>query len=196
VDERPWLVVGLGNPGGQYAANRHNVGRMVLDELARRMGVRFGRHKTNAFVAEGREAPGGARYVLAAPETYMNESGRPVGRLVKFYSLTPDRLIVVHDELDIPFGALRLKSGGGHGGHNGVRDIATVLGTPDFARVRVGIGRPPGRQPAADFVLRDFTPTERKDLPLLVVDAADAVLALSTDGLAAAQQRFNAPPPT
>ena len=100
----------------------------------------------------------------------------------------------MHDELDIPFGALRLKTGGGHGGHNGVRDIATVLGTPDFARVRVGIGRPPGRQPAADFVLRDFTATERKELPLLVGDAADAVLALSTDGLAAAQQRFNAPP--
>jgi PTH1 family peptidyl-tRNA hydrolase len=194
VDEGPWLVVGLGNPGGQYAGNRHNVGRMVLDELARRMGVRFGRHKAGALVAEGREAPGGVRYVLAAPETYMNESGRPVGRLVKFYSLPPDRLIVVHDELDIPFGALRLKSGGGHGGHNGVRDIATVLGTPDFARVRVGIGRPPGRQPAADYVLRDFSATERKELPLLLADAADAVLALSTDGLAAAQQRFNAPP--
>ena len=194
MDERPWLVVGLGNPGAQYAANRHNVGRMVLDELARRMGVRFSRHRTNAFVAEGRETPGGARYLLAAPETYMNESGRPVGRLVKFYSLTPDRLIVVHDELDIPFGALRLKSGGGHGGHNGVRDIAAVLGTPDFARVRVGIGRPPGRQPAADFVLRDFAPAERKELPLLLGDAADAVLALSTEGLAAAQQRFNASP--
>ena len=194
MDEGPWLVVGLGNPGAQYAGNRHNVGRMVLDELARRMGVRFGRHKTNAFVAEGRETPGGPRFVLAAPETYMNESGRPVGRLVKFYSLTPDRVIVVHDELDIRFGALRLKTGGGHGGHNGVRDIATVLGTPEFARVRVGIGRPPGRQAAADFVLRDFTPTERKELPLLVGDAADAVLALSTDGLAAAQQRFNASP--
>ena len=194
MDESPWLVVGLGNPGGQYAGNRHNVGRMVLDELAHRMGVRFKRHRTNAFVAEGHDRPGGARYLLAAPETYMNESGRPVGRLVKFYSLTPDRLIVVHDELDIPFGALRLKSGGGHGGHNGVRDIAAQLGTPDFARVRVGIGRPPGRQPAADFVLRDFTPAEKKELPLLVGDAADAVLALSTDGLAAAQQRFNAPP--
>ncbi|MGN6742678.1 MAG: aminoacyl-tRNA hydrolase [Amnibacterium sp.] len=195
MDERPWLVVGLGNPGAQYAGNRHNVGRMVLDELARRMGVRFSRHRTNAFVAEGRETPGGTRFLLAAPETYMNESGRPVGRLVTFYSLTPDRLIVVHDELDIPFGALRLKAGGGHGGHNGVRDIAAVLGTPEFARVRVGIGRPPGRQPAADFVLRDFTPAERKELPLLVGDAADAVLALAADVLAAAQQRFNAGPP-
>jgi PTH1 family peptidyl-tRNA hydrolase len=193
VDERPWLVVGLGNPGAQYAGNRHNVGRMVLDELARRMGVRFSRHRTNAFVAEGRETPGGPRYLLAAPETYMNESGRPVGRLLKFYSLTPDRLIVVHDELDIPFGALRLKSGGGHGGPNGVRDIAAVLGTPDFPRVRVGVGRPPGRQPAADFVLRDFTPTERKELPNVLVDAADAVVALATDGLEKAQQAFNAP---
>jgi peptidyl-tRNA hydrolase, PTH1 family len=195
MDERPWLVVGLGNPGGQYVGNRHNVGRMVLDELAKRMGVRFSRHRTNAFVAEGREVPGGARYLLAAPETYMNESGRPVGRLMKFYSLTPERLIVVHDELDIPFGTLRLKSGGGHGGHNGVRDIAAVLGTPEFARVRVGIGRPPGRQPAADYVLRDFGAAERKELPLLVGDAADAVLALADDGLAAAQQRFNGPLP-
>ncbi len=194
MDERPWLVVGLGNPGSHYAGNRHNVGRMVLAELADRFGVRFTKHRTGPSVAEGRERPGGVKYLLAAPQTYMNESGRPVGALVKYYDLTPDRVIVVHDELDIPFGALRLKTGGGHGGHNGVRDIAAVLGTPEFPRVRVGIGRPPGRQPAADYVLRDFGPTERKELPLLVGDAADAVLALSTEGLAAAQQRFNRPP--
>jgi PTH1 family peptidyl-tRNA hydrolase len=168
---------------------------MVLEELAGRMRARFTRHRTGAGVAEGRLVPGGPRFVLAAPQTYMNESGRPVGQLVKFYSLPPERLVVVHDELDIPFGALRLKSGGGHGGHNGVRDIATVLGTPEFPRVRVGIGRPPGRQPAADFVLRDFSAEERKELPNLLVDAADAVEALAADGLEAAQQRFNGPRP-
>jgi PTH1 family peptidyl-tRNA hydrolase len=193
VDDRPWLVVGLGNPGSQYAGNRHNVGRMVLDELAGRMRARFTRHRTGAGVAEGRPVPGGPRFVLAAPQTYMNESGRPVGQLLRFYSLPPERVIVVHDELDIPFGALRLKTGGGHGGHNGVRDIAAVLGTPDFPRVRVGIGRPPGRQPAADFVLRDFSAEERKELPNLLVDAADAVEALAADGLEAAQQQFNGP---
>jgi PTH1 family peptidyl-tRNA hydrolase len=193
MDERPWLVAGLGNPGPQYAGNRHNVGRMVLDELARRMSARFTRHRTGAFVAEGRETPGGPRFVLAAPQTYMNESGRPVTQLLKFYSLQPERMIVVHDELDLPFGDLRLKSGGGHGGHNGVRDIAAMLGSPDFPRVRVGIGRPPGRQPAADYVLKDFTPAERKVLPGVVVDAADAVLALAVNGLESAQARFNAP---
>ncbi len=190
-----WLVVGLGNPGPTYAGNRHNVGRMVVDHMAESMGVRFTRHRTGAGVAEGRFAPGGVKYVLAAPETYMNESGRPVGRLATFYGLGADRIVVVHDELDIAFGALRLKTGGGHGGHNGVRDIAAVLGTPDFARVRVGIGRPPGRQPAADFVLQNFTQAERRELPNLVVDAADAVQALVDDGLERAQQRFNAPRP-
>ena len=193
MDERPWLVVGLGNPGTQYAGNRHNVGRMVLDELAERMHARFTRHRTGAGVAEGRSVPGGPRLVLAAPQTYMNESGRPVAQLLRFYSLAPERMIVVHDELDIPFGALRLKTGGGHGGHNGVRDIAAVVGTADFPRVRVGIGRPAGRQPAADFVLRDFSGEERKELPNLVVDAADAVEALATAGLEAAQARFNGP---
>jgi PTH1 family peptidyl-tRNA hydrolase len=193
MDGLPWLVVGLGNPGTPYAGNRHNVGRMVLDELAHRMGARFTRHRTGALVAEGRETPGGPRFVLAAPQTYMNESGRPVTQLLKFYSLTPDRMIVVHDELDLPFGDLRLKSGGGHGGHNGVRDIAAMLGTPDFPRVRVGIGRPPGRQPAADYVLTDFGRTERKTLPEVVTDAADATLALAADGLERAQAQFNAP---
>jgi PTH1 family peptidyl-tRNA hydrolase len=188
-----WLVVGLGNPGPQYAGNRHNIGRMVVDELASRFGARISRHKTGAGVAEGRDRPGGTRFVLAEPQTYMNESGRPVGALATFYSLPAERVIVVHDELDIPFGDLRLKTGGGHGGHNGVRDIAAVLGTPEFPRVRVGIGRPPGRQAAADFVLKDFASTERTELPLLIGDAADAVIDLAELGLDAAQQRWNAP---
>ncbi len=187
-----WLVVGLGNPGPQYAGNRHNVGRMVVDELARRFGARYARHRTGPQVAEGRDRPGGTRFVLAAPQTYMNESGRPVRALLDYYAVPLGRLVVVHDELDLPFGDLRLKSGGGHGGHNGVRDIAAVAGA-DFARVRVGIGRPPGRQPSADFVLRDFSAAERAELPLVVGEAADAALDLAGLGLEGAQQRWNAP---
>ncbi|PPF78696.1 aminoacyl-tRNA hydrolase [Subtercola sp. Z020] len=194
VDDR-WLVVGLGNPGPEYAGNRHNVGQMVLDDLAARFSGAFKAHKTNARVAEGRLVPGGTRFVLAKPNSYMNNSGGPVAGLLSYYSLDPAHLIVVHDDLDIPFDTLRLKAGGGHGGHNGIRDIIAATGTPDFARVRVGIGRPPGRQSAADFVLRDFTSTERQVLPNLLADAADAVELIAADGLTAAQQRFHAPPP-
>src|ERR1700712_2704171 len=158
MTDAAWLVVGLGNPGTQYAGNRHNVGRMVVDELAGRIGARFTRHRTGAAVAEGRARPGGSRFVLVAPQTYMNESGRPVAALVKFYGMPLDHVIVVHDELDIPFGDLRLKTGGGHGVHSGARDVAARAGGPDCPRVRVGTGRPPGRHPAADYVLRDFTP--------------------------------------
>jgi PTH1 family peptidyl-tRNA hydrolase len=189
VDTNQWLVVGLGNPGPDYAGNRHNVGQMVVAELASRLSASFKSHRAHALVAEGQT--GGVRYVLAKPLSFMNLSGGPVAALVKYYKLDVARLIVVHDELDIPFDTLRLKVGGGHGGHNGIRDIAAALGTPDFARVRVGIGRPPGRQPAADFVLRDFTATERATLPNLISDAADAVEQIATEGLAAAQLRFH-----
>lgn len=188
----PWLVVGLGNPGPGYAATRHNVGQMVLDELAARGGLTFKTHKTNATVAEGRLTPGGPRFVLAKPNTYMNVSGGPVAQLLRFYSLDPSRLIVVHDELDIPFDTVRLKSGGGHGGHNGVRDIIAATGTGDFIRVRVGVGRPPGSQAAADHVLKAFGAEERKNLPILIGDAADAVEQIAVDGLTAAQNRFHA----
>jgi PTH1 family peptidyl-tRNA hydrolase len=188
-----WLVVGLGNPGPGYASHRHNVGQMALDELASRTGAAFKRHKTNAIVAEGRLGPGGARLVLAKPSSFMNLSGGPVAQLMRFYSLTPDRLIVLHDELDIPFDTIRLKTGGGHGGHNGLRDIQSAIGSADFARVRIGIGRPPGRQDPADFVLTPFSKAEREVLPSLLADAADAVESLITEGLAAAQQRFHAP---
>ncbi len=189
--EGPWLVVGLGNPGPGYAATRHNVGQMVLDELASRGGLAFKTHKTNATVAEGRLAPGGPRFILAKPNTYMNVSGGPVSQLLRFYSLDPSHLIVVHDELDIPFDTLRLKSGGGHGGHNGVRDIIAAIGTGDFARVRVGVGRPPGSQAAADHVLRAFSSAERKTLPILTADAADAVEQIAAEGVTAAQNRFH-----
>ncbi|WP_202567401.1 aminoacyl-tRNA hydrolase [Agreia sp. COWG] len=193
MSDNVWLVAGLGNPGPGYAHNRHNVGQMVLDELARRIGAKFGRHKANATVAEGFLRPGGPKLVLAKPNSFMNNSGGPVSQLLNFYSLGADRLIVVHDELDIPFDTLRLKTGGGPGGHNGVRDIISAAGTPDFIRVRVGVGRPPGRMDAADFVLRDFSGTERTTLPILLVDAADAVEKIADDGLTAAQQQFHSP---
>ncbi|QTX06313.1 aminoacyl-tRNA hydrolase [Agromyces archimandritae] len=191
--ENTWLVVGLGNPGDRYAATRHNVGQMVADELAARIGAAFKRHKTPSRVAEGFLAPGGPKLVVAKPNSYMNTSGGPVSALAKFYSVPPERIIVLHDELDIPFDAIKLKRGGGHGGHNGIRDIAQALGSPEFTRVRVGIGRPPGRQDAADFVLKPFGTAERASLPVLIGDAADAVEAVVADGLTAAQQRFHSP---
>jgi PTH1 family peptidyl-tRNA hydrolase len=186
-----WLVVGLGNPGPGYAANRHNVGQMVTAELANRMRATFKSHKSNARVAEGRVVPGGPRFVVANPNTYMNVSGGPVNALLKFYSLPVQQLIVVHDELDIPFDTLKLKQGGGHGGHNGLRDIISATGSNDFVRVRVGIGRPPGRMQAADFVLQNFSTTERQTLPNLIDEAADAVELIAGSGLTAAQLKFH-----
>ncbi|SEB35688.1 peptidyl-tRNA hydrolase, PTH1 family [Paramicrobacterium humi] len=187
-----WLVVGLGNPGPGYAKTRHNVGQMVVDELARRIGASFARHRAHAVVAEGRVRPGAAKLIIAKSLSYMNTSGGPVAALLDYYSLDAAQLIVVHDELDIPFDTLKLKIGGGHGGHNGLRDISKAV-SPDFVRVRVGIGRPPGRQDAADFVLKPFTGGERELLPSLLADAADAVECVAEEGLLAAQQKFHAP---
>ncbi|OII36188.1 aminoacyl-tRNA hydrolase [Curtobacterium sp. MMLR14_014] len=187
------VVVGLGNPGPDYAGNRHNVGQMVLDELASRMGATFKKHKTPNQVAEGRLVPGGTRLVLAKPGSFMNTSGGPVSSVLGFYSATPADLVVVHDELDLPFDTVRLKGSGGHGGHNGLRDIIKATGTNEFMRVRVGIGRPPGRQDPADYVLRDFSAAEKKTLPILLAEAADAVEAIAEVGLLAAQQRVHAP---
>ncbi|MFE7844395.1 aminoacyl-tRNA hydrolase [Microbacterium sp. NPDC057407] len=188
-----WLIVGLGNPGPRYELTRHNVGQLVLDELAARRGETFRAHKANARVAETWLRPGGAKLVLAKPNTFMNVSGGPVAGLAKFYGIGADHVVVVHDELDIPFDSIKLKTGGGHGGHNGVRDVAKALGSADFARVRVGIGRPPGRQDPADWVLDPFSAGERKDLPILLTDAADAVEQLVGEGLVAAQQKHHAP---
>jgi PTH1 family peptidyl-tRNA hydrolase len=193
VSENTWLVVGLGNPGTQYAGNRHNVGQMVADELAARLGAAFKSHKTPSRVAEGFLRPGGPKLVIAKPNGYMNTSGGPVSALLKYYSLPVDRLVLLHDELDIPFDTVRLKQGGGHGGHNGVRDVSKATDNGDFIRVRVRVGRPPGRQDSADFVLKDFSGTERQSLPNLVSDAADAVEAIVEHGLVAAQQRFHSP---
>ncbi|MEV7606428.1 aminoacyl-tRNA hydrolase [Paenarthrobacter sp. NPDC089322] len=187
-----WLIVGLGNPGSEYSNNRHNVGQMVLDELASRMGGKFKAHKARAQVVEGRLGIGGPRVVLAKPMSYMNVSGGPVAALSKFFDIAPDHVIAVHDEIDIPFNTIKLKIGGGEGGHNGLRDISKALATKDYLRVRVGVGRPPGRMETADFVLRDFATAEKKELPFLLDEAADAVELLMNEGLLAAQQKHHA----
>ena len=184
-----WLVVGLGNPGPEYSGNRHNIGFDVVETLASRMGGRFKSHKARADVIEGRLA--GQRVVLAKPRSYMNESGGPVSALRDFFKVPLDRLVVVHDELDLPYAGLRLKLGGGDNGHNGLKSLRRSLGSGEFNRVRFGIGRPPGRMDAAAFVLRDFNATERKELDVLVERAADAIEALVVDGMDKAQNTFN-----
>src|SRR5439155_24513396 len=187
--------VGLGNPGPEYARNRHNVGFMVVDVLAGRLRARFGRHrKAVADVAEARLGLGAdaPRLVLAKPLTYMNLSGGPVAGLAQFYKVPVDRIVAVHDDLDLPYGRLRMKVGGGEGGHNGLRSMSRSLGTKEYVRVRFGIGRPPGRQDPADFVLTDFTGAERKELEYLLDRTADAVEAVVTKGLEAAQNAFHA----
>jgi PTH1 family peptidyl-tRNA hydrolase len=193
--EQPWVVLGLGNPGPAYAGHRHNVGYLVADELVRRLGVPFKGHRASrSEVAEARLGiPGtpGPRVVLVRPRCYMNEVGGPTKAVLKFFGVTPERLVAVHDELDLPFDTMRVKLGGGDNGHNGLRSIRASLGTGDFYRVRVGIGRPPGRQDPADFVLSNYSSAERKELPFQVDRAADAVESLLTSGLAETQQRFN-----
>ena len=193
-DDEPWLVVGLGNPGPSYAGNRHNVGFMVVDLLAGRVGGRLRSHRTGsssgrADVLTGRLA--GARVVLAEPRSYMNESGATVAALRDYYSVPTLRIVAVHDELDLPFATLRLKLGGGDNGHNGLRSLRRSLGTGDFHRVRVGIGRPPGRMDPAVYVLRDFAAVERQELDLVLDRVADATEALIREGLDRAQNYYN-----
>jgi len=193
MSDDQYLVVGLGNPGPGYAGNRHNVGFMVADLLAERAGARFKVHKSRAEVVEGRlGAFPGSRVVLVKPMTFMNLSGGPTASVRDFYKIPVERIIVVHDELDVPFGTLRLKRGGGDNGHNGLRSISRSLGTREYLRVRFGIGRPPGRQDPAEFVLRDFATGERKELPFLVDRAADSVEALLLGDLASAQNTYHA----
>ncbi|MEU0334200.1 aminoacyl-tRNA hydrolase [Streptomyces sp. NPDC006193] len=190
----PWLIVGLGNPGPEYAANRHNVGFMVADLLAERIGGKFKRAgKAQAQVLEGRigpVGPAGRRVVLAKPMSYMNLSGGPVNALRDFYKVPLAQVVAVHDELDIDYGTLRLKLGGGDNGHNGLKSMTKAMG-PGYHRVRFGIGRPPGRMQVADFVLKDFSSAERKELDYLVDRAADAVECLVTEGLQRAQSAYN-----
>ncbi|MFI5926913.1 aminoacyl-tRNA hydrolase [Micromonospora sp. NPDC051543] len=188
----PWLVVGLGNPGREYAGNRHNVGFMVAELLAGRVGARFGRHKRAvAEVAEGRLGFGGPKLVLVKPLTYMNLSGGPVAALSQFYKVPPAQVVAVHDELDIEFGQVRIKFGGGEGGHNGLRSMSKSLGTKDYVRVRFGVGRPPGRQDPADFVLSDFGAAERKELDFLVDRAADVVESVIVKGVEPTQNQYH-----
>ena len=194
----PWLIVGLGNPGPSYAGHRHNIGAMVVVELAARAGASLRSHKARAVATEVRigTLPGGApgpRAVIATPLSYMNESGGAVAGLMSFYKVPSTNLIVIHDELDIPFADVRLKLGGGEGGHNGLRSVTKSVGTRDYLRVRVGIGRPPGRMDPADYVLHDFSGSERSEVPLLISDAADALERLVAEGLAAAQQQWHSP---
>lgn len=187
----PLLVVGLGNPGPTYAKTRHNLGFMVADVLAGRIGSAFKVHKrSGAEVVTGRLA--GTSVVLAKPRCYMNESGRQVGPLAKFYSVPPQQIVVIHDELDIDFGRIRLKIGGGEGGHNGLRSVASALGSKDFHRVRIGVGRPPGRKDPAAYVLENFSATERAEVPTIVEQAADATELLIAQGLEPAQNTVHA----
>jgi PTH1 family peptidyl-tRNA hydrolase len=185
-----WLIVGLGNPGPSYSGHRHNIGAMVADELAARCETNLRSHRARG-ASYGEARIDAQRAIIAKPLTFMNESGGSVAGLLSFYKIPADNLIVIHDELDIAFAELRLKLGGGEGGHNGLRSITKSVGTRDYLRVRVGIGRPPGRMDAADYVLHSFSATERKEVPLLISDAADATERLVAQGLVAAQQEWH-----
>lgn len=185
-----FLFVGLGNPGDRYAHTRHNVGADAVSLLADRHGSGLRASKQQALVAEVRL--GDARVVLAFPQTFMNESGRSVQLLARRHGIDdPERVVVVHDELDLPVGRLKLKSGGGHAGHNGLKSIAAHLGTRDFQRIRLGIGKPPGRQPGADYVLRRPGRAERAELDVVLAEAADAAETIVAEGFEAAMNRYN-----
>ncbi len=184
-------MVGLRNPEKEYAGTRHNVGADVVRVLAGRLGATFGRHKAGFEVADTYDRPGGMALSLVLPGGYMNNAGGPVQAAASFYKVPPERLVVVHDDLDLPVAALRVKRGGGSGGHNGLRDVTQRLGGPDYLRVRIGIGRPPGRQDPADHVLKRFAPKDREQVDVTIEQAADAVLMLVRDGLEATQNRYH-----
>ncbi|WP_070377575.1 aminoacyl-tRNA hydrolase [Rhodococcus sp. WMMA185] len=190
MSEDATLVVGLGNPGSQYEKTRHNIGFMVAEVLSGRMGGKFGVHKkSGAEILQGRLE--GRPTILAKPRSFMNLSGNAVSGLARFFSIAPDRIVVIHDELDLDFGTIRLKQGGGEGGHNGLRSISSSLGTKDYLRTRIGIGRPPGRMDPASYVLKPFSTIERKELDVVCEQAADAVELLLRTGLEAAQNRLH-----
>lgn len=185
----PFLVVGLGNPGRQYKNTRHNAGFMVVDRLAERLGVQFSRLQFRALVVDGRYQ--GRKIILAKPQTYMNESGQAVGSLVRFYKITQENIMVVHDDVDLPYGVLRLRPAGGSGGQKGMVSIIERLGTQDFPRLRVGIGRPPGQMLAAAYVLQEFDRDEKEELPAVIDRAVDALLTVVTEGLEKAMNHYN-----
>jgi len=192
VDKKsePFLVVGLGNPGRQYKNTRHNAGFLVVDRLSERLGVQFSRLQFRALVVDGRYQD--RKIILAKPQTYMNESGQAVGSLVRFYKITQDNIVVVHDDVDLPFGALRLRPAGGSGGQKGMGSIIERLGTQEFPRLRVGIGRPPGQMLAAAYVLQEFDRDEKQELPGVIDRAVDALLSVVTNGLEKAMNQYNA----
>jgi len=188
-----WLVVGLGNPGDKYAATRHNVGQMVVDELVRRHNVKLSSHKSRTNIAAFKLGVGVDAHpvIVAKSHSFMNETGGPIKALANFYSVDPEKIIVLHDELDIPFAAIRTKFTGGDNGHNGLKSITSAFGAPDYYRVRLGIGRPMGEQDPADFVLKAFSKVEQKDLSEFIVRGADVVESLINEGLERTQTRFN-----
>ncbi|MFM2137567.1 MAG: hypothetical protein RJA84_695 [Actinomycetota bacterium] len=188
-----WLVVGLGNPGDQYAATRHNIGQMVIDELARRHSVKFSSHKSRTDIAAFKLGVGidAHSVIIGKSKSYMNETGGPVKSLANFYSVEPENIIALHDELDIPFAAIRTKLAGGDNGHNGLKSMTSSFGTPNYYRIRLGIGRPMGQQDPADFVLKAFSKVEQKDLAEFIDRGADVVESLISKGLEATQSAFN-----
>ena len=188
-----WLVVGLGNPGDQYAATRHNIGQMVIDELARRHSVKFSSHKSRTDIAAFKLGVGidAHSVIIGKSKSYMNETGGPVKALANFYSVQPENIIALHDELDIPFAAIRTKLAGGDNGHNGLKSMTSSFGTPNYYRIRLGIGRPMGQQDPADFVLKAFSKVEQKDLAEFIDRGADVVESLISKGLEATQSAFN-----
>jgi PTH1 family peptidyl-tRNA hydrolase len=188
-----WLVVGLGNPGDQYAATRHNVGQMVIDQLVKRHSVKLASHKSRTHIAAYKLGVGidAHQIILAKSQSYMNETGGPIKALANFYSVEPEKIIVLHDELDIGFAAIRTKLGGGDNGHNGLKSMTSAFFTPDYYRVRLGIGRPMGQQDPADFVLKQFSKEEKKDLDEFIERGADVVEFLIEKGLELTQGKFN-----
>jgi len=186
-----WLIVGLGNPEGEYGGTRHNIGADVVRALAAQLGLSFKPHKSGCLIADGFAAPGGAPLTLALPTGYMNNSGGPVQQAATFYKIPAARVVVVHDELDLPLAGLKLKLGGGVAGHNGLKDIRQRLGTEDFLRVRIGVGRPPGRQSPADYVLKRFAAKEREEIDVTVAQAVDAILHLVAHDLESTQNRYH-----
>jgi peptidyl-tRNA hydrolase, PTH1 family len=191
ADDDRWLVVGLGNPEGEYGGTRHNIGADVVRAFARREHAALSRNKrVRCEIAEA--TIGGRRFVLAIPTSYMNTSGGPVQQAAAWYKVAPERIVVCHDDLDLEVGRLRLKQGGGHGGHNGLKDLDRALGSRDYHRVRIGVGRPPGRMPGRDHVLRRFPPAERETIDVVVEEAVDAIVLLASDGLEPAQNRYHA----
>ncbi len=188
-NQNPFVIVGLGNPGLKFRSNRHNVGFMLLDKLADHLGVQFSRMEMKALVAKTNYHD--QRLILVKPHTYMNLSGQAVGSLVRYYHSPLDRLLIAYDDVDLPIGTLRLRPGGGSGGQKGMASIIERLGQQDFPRLRIGIGRPPGRMDAADYVLQDFSPGEKLHIQLILQNAVEAVLLYISDDINTAMNRFN-----